>query len=340
MPRSRDRLQKKKIILAVISLSVLALVACGRKGNPRPKSLPTPATINDLRGDVRDGVLFLSFTVPTKNRDGTPTTNIAGFQFMKSCSACGGAFEPWKDVHLADRQGYTIRNGRMFVYDDDLVPGFPYEYRVFPYTYRGTRLDGSNFYMIKWQKPPAPPEGLTADGAGLESVLSWKKAEKLTYNVYRWDSAVYPLTPVNAAPIEANTFTDPALQNGKTYKYEVRAVRTEGTYQFEGQGVTVTATPKDMTPPEPPAAPKLEKKDNGVSISWLASPEADVAGYNVYRLTGEKAEKLNKEPIAALDFFDPSPGHNIRYVSYYLTAVDKSGNESGPSREQVIVIKE
>lgn len=90
MPRSRDRLQKKKIILAVISLSVLALVACGRKGNPRPKSLPTPATINDLRGDVKDGVLFLSFTVPTKNRDGTPTTNVAGFQFLKNAVRAAG----------------------------------------------------------------------------------------------------------------------------------------------------------------------------------------------------------------------------------------------------------
>ncbi len=333
-------MRKKRLTLAVLSLIILALVACGRKGNPRPKSLPTPATISDLRGDVRDGVLLISFTVPTKNRDGTPVKDLAGFEFVKSCGPCGGAFESWKDVRLADKQGYTIRTGRLYVYDDDLVPGYVYEYRVYPYTSKGTRMDGSNFFAIKWQKPPGPPAGVTGEALDSKVVLSWQKADKLTYNVYRWDNNIYPIKPVNAAPVAGDTFTDSGLQNGKTYKYEVRAVRTEGTFQFEGEGAHITLTPKDMTPPTPPTALKLEKKDDGVVISWQASPEADVAGYNVYKLVGEKPEKINTDLVAATQFFDPSPGINVRYVAYYVTAVDKSGNESGPSRQQIIVIKE
>jgi predicted small lipoprotein YifL len=333
-------LRKKRLTLAVLSLIILALVACGRKGNPRPISLPTPATISDLRGDVRDGVLLISFTVPTKNRDGTPVKDLAGFQLVKSCGPCGGQFEPWKDVRLVDKQGYTIRNGRLYVYDDDLVPGYVYEYRVYPYTNKGTRLDGSNFFAIKWQKPPGLPADVTGEAQDSKVVLSWQKADKLTCNVYRWDNNIYPINPVNSAPLAGDTFTDFGLQNGKTYKYAVRAVRTEGTFQFEGEGASVTLTPKDMTPPTTPTAPKLEKKDDGVLISWQASPEADVAGYNVYKFVVEKPEKINAELVATTQFFDPSPGLNVRYVAYYVTAVDKSGNESGPSREQIIVIKE
>ena len=31
---------------------------------------------------------------------------------------------------------------------------------------------------------------------------------------------------------------------------------------------------------------------------------------------------------------------DIRYVSYYVVAVDESGNESTPSREVIVILKE
>ena len=53
----------------------------------------------------------------------------------------------------------------------------------------------------------------------------------------------------------------------------------------------------------------------------------------------EIAEKLNKELLIEPQFFDATPGAQ-RYVSYYVTAVDRAGNESSPSREIVVVLKE
>ena len=124
MGRLRNRLKKKRLILAV-SLTFLALIACGKKENPIPKGLPIPAGIGDLRGDVKDGVLFLSFSIPTKNMDGTDIKGLVGFRILRSCGGCGGAFEVWK-ISLADRQGYTIRDGRLYTYDNDLIPGVAY----------------------------------------------------------------------------------------------------------------------------------------------------------------------------------------------------------------------
>jgi hypothetical protein len=333
-------LKQKKLTFAVLSLVLLAAVACGKKGPPVPKGLAVPRTIGDLRGDVRDGVLFLSFSLPTKNRDGTDVKDLEGFRIMKSCGPCGGGFDPWKDIRLTDRRGYTIRGGRLYVYDDDLRTDYVYSYRVYPYNVRGVQMDGSNVYFLKWQNPPSPPKGVTVREEDSKIVLAWEKMDKLLYNVYRWDGSIYPLVPLNQAPLSIGEFTDSTARNGKSYRYEVRAVRLEGTMAFEGEGTEVSATPRDRTPPAPPTALKLEKRSGGVLLSWAASPEGDLAGYYVYRIVAGKAERINKDLLREPRFFDEKPGAEMRYVSYYVTAVDTRGNESGPSREEIVILKE
>ena len=173
--------------------------------------LPVPRTINDLRGDVKDGLLFVSFSIPTKNRDGTDVTGLEGFRIMKSCGACGGAFDLWKDIRLADRQGYTIRDNRLYTYDNDLRAGVAYGYRVYPYTTKGIQMDGSNVFSLTWLKPPAKPTGVTADEEDSKIVLSWERTDELSYNVYRWENGTYPLFPRNPAPLAASQFTDEGL---------------------------------------------------------------------------------------------------------------------------------
>jgi hypothetical protein len=333
-------LRKNWLTFAALSLALLAVAGCGKKANPVPKGLPVPTSISDLRGDVKDGVLFLSFTIPTKNRDGTDVKNLAGFRIMKSCGACGGAFALWKDIRLSDKQGYTIRDHRLYTYDNDLEADVAYGYRVYPYTIKDVRLDGSNVFSVTWLKPPAKPANLSANEEDSKIVLSWETTDELSYNVYRWENAMYPLFPRNPAPLAASQFTDEGLQNGKTYKYEVRAVKMEETTPFEGESAVISATPRKTTPPEPPAAPHLEKKDGGVLLSWAPNTESDLAGYNVYRLVAGKTEKINTATLREPRFLDENPGAELRYVSYYVTAVDQSGNESGPSREQVIILKE
>ncbi len=41
--------------------------------------------VGEISGEVKDGVLFLSFPLPTKNIDGTDVVDLAGFKILKSC---------------------------------------------------------------------------------------------------------------------------------------------------------------------------------------------------------------------------------------------------------------
>ena len=329
-------------IFVISMFMVLALVSCGKKAPPIPKSAPMPETVGDFKGEVRDGVLFLSFIAPARSigdASGAGPQTWAGFKILKSCTGCGGSLEPWREIRLTDKTGYTMYKGRLYFYDDDLMPGLDYTYRVVPFAETAIQGAASNMYSIKWQRTPKPPRDIVAKGGDSSVDLSWTREEGVSYNIYRFDDDTYPLEPVNQALLTTAAFTDRTAQNGKRYKYEVRSVRLDGTMRWEGEGATVEAVPEDRTPPDPPRNLVSEKKEGGVTISWEKNAEPDLLGYNIYRIGPGKPEKLNKDLLTEPHFFDVTPG-TLRYISYYVTAVDRSGNESGSSREIIVILKE
>jgi hypothetical protein len=332
-------LLRKSVILAISIVIACLGVSCGKKGNPIPKGLPIPQDIKDLRGNVRDGVLFLSFAIPTKNQDGTDVTILEGFKVMKSCRACIGGLEMLKNIRLTDTRGFTVRDGKFYTYDNDLRAGFDYTYQVVPYTKTGTDLQPSNAYSIRWEAVPPPPSGVSVKEGDGSLILSWAKENGYLYNVYRLEGDAYPLFPLNPGPLQAATFTAGGLENAKTYVHEVRAVRMSGTIAFEGEGTAVKGAPVDKTPPAPPREFMAEKRNETVRLSWAANGEADLRGYFVYRVVSGKPERLQKDPTRETSFVDQSPGPH-RYVAYYVTAVDVLGNESAPSREQIIMLRD
>ncbi len=330
---------QKNAILIFSLIVILALTGCGKKGDPMPIVLPLPGGINDLTGQVKDGVLFLSFAIPRKNRDGSEIKDLAGFKIFRKCGACTGDFEPFRNIVLEEQQGYTVVGGRLYVYDDDVVPGFDYAYKVYPFTKMGTRGDPSNQFALKWQKPPEPPKSVTASASDGAIALKWIVVQGDRYNVYRYDGNRYPFTPVNREPLSTGSFTETGLANGTRYKYDVRTVRTKDGVPAEGQGARIEATPRDTAAPGAPTMVKALKKGSAVSIAWKESIETDFAGYNIYRITGKTTEKLNAGLVKENTFLDGKPPH-IRFASYYVTAVDKSGNESEPSQESIVLLKE
>ena len=334
-------MREKKYIAAVSICVVLILLSfsCGKKADPRPMALPVPGRISDLSGEVKDGVLFLSFSVPAKNADGSEMKDLAGFKAYKACGTCLGGFELYKDLNLEEKKGYSLYGGKMFFYDDDLMAGIDYSYRVYPYTKKGTRGDGSNVFGVRWQNPPGPVKNLSVKGDDEKTELSWDREEGFSYNVYRYMNGTYPLFPLNKSPLTAATYLDSGLENGKQYTYEVRKVQAKDGMLLEGEGTKITATPVDRTPPPRPTDVKAEKTEGGVLVTWRELKVKDLAGYNLYRTEGGKAERLNKEPIKENRYIDRNLP-DTRYLSYSVTAVDLAGNESEASREVLVIINE
>lgn len=329
----------KRFICVVSAIFLLSLISCGKKAPPLPRGAHIPAAVGGFSGEVKDGYLFLSFVPPTSNLDGTTLEGLVGFKILKSCSGCEGRLERWREIRLTDTAGFTMHQNKIYLYDDDLKEGQDYSYQVIPFTDKEVNGTPSNVYSIKWDKTPRPPKEVRAEENDKRIELSWSKEEGVFYNVYRFSEDGYPLAPINTLLLTNTFFTDSGLENGKRYKYEVRSVRLVGTVRWEGEGTAVEATPRDKTPPQAPTGVQGEKKEKGVFITWEKSAESDLLGYNIYRVGTGKAEKLNKESRQETSFVDTEPG-NARYVSYYITAVDTAGNESGPSRELILMLRE
>jgi hypothetical protein len=330
---------KKKYIVIFSIVIAFFFSACGKKAPPRPLELPLAGGINDLSGEVKDGVLFLSFSVPQKNKDGSEIKDLGGFRIFKSCGTCSGTFEPFKNISLEEAKGYTFERGRLYIYDDDVMNGFEYGYRVYPYTKKGTRGDASNVFTIKWETPPPAPKDVTvsADDGAVE--LKWSKEEGYLYNVYRYNGTAYPLFSLNQTRLATGSFMDSGLTNNTQYTYEVRKVREAGGIFREGEGVKVKATPIDKSPPRQPEMVRAMKKGNLVSVAWKENTEKDFAGYNIYRVISGTREKVNKDLVKENSFVDQKIP-TARFISYYITALDVAGNESEPSRESIVILKE
>jgi fibronectin type 3 domain-containing protein len=88
----------------------------------------------------------------------------------------------------------------------------------------------------------------------------------------------------------------------------------------------------DDIAPLPPAALLVEgARDGYIFISWIRNRELDLRGYIIYR-----AEESDPSGFVAIDttslfyFIDEQRSYDTAY-SYFVTAIDETGNESSPS---------
>ncbi|MBW2029867.1 MAG: fibronectin type III domain-containing protein [Deltaproteobacteria bacterium] len=201
---------------------------------------------------------------------------------------------------------------------------------------------------VKTQKPNIrPPEAFEGKAGDGQVLLRWRVEKRFSgYDVFRKEGPGSELVKVNTAPIvvlESLTkdgvvrppdwlYVDRGLQNDRTYSYIVKGRDPYGRLSLPSESIELT--PRDLTPPSPPA--RLTAKvqdDDSVILSWQKSPDPDLAGYNVYR---SLSYKMGFEKIAAgispdtLTYRDRGLEPRRSYW-YRVTAYDRSGNESGPS---------
>ncbi|HUV63703.1 MAG TPA: S8 family serine peptidase, partial [Sedimentisphaerales bacterium] len=88
----------------------------------------------------------------------------------------------------------------------------------------------------------------------------------------------------------------------------------------------------DTAAPAPPTDLSATAGDGKITLNWSDNPEEDVLGYNVYRRTSESYGSPLATLVANSAYEDLSATSGTTYY-YVVTAVDTSGNESGPSNE-------
>ena len=125
-----------------------------------------------------------------------------------------------------------------------------------------------------------------------------------------------------------SAYTDPGPGDGATYYYAVSAINSWGLESPKSAAVAVKST--DVTPPPAPSGLRATFADGRARLEWNIVAGDAIRGYRLYRQDGDGP----RTPIAPLIFgarFEdwdlPSEG----LVTYSVTAIDLSGNESAPS---------
>jgi hypothetical protein len=152
------------------------------------------------------------------------------------------------------------------------------------------------------------------------------------FRVFRRDPIASYEAPMNPVPITVNAFEDRTADTGPRWCYVVRAAASVDPVVESVASDEVCVDIKDVAPPAAPAGVATLAGAEAVEVSWSPSPESDLAGYRVYRAPeGGAPERLAELPAGQTTWRDASPGRGGLHV-YTITAFDRSGNESAPSK--------
>lgn len=153
---------------------------------------------------------------------------------------------------------------------------------------------------------------------------------------------------VNANLVVGNEFELKGLFYSQEYRLTIVAVDSFGNESGHSFPVSFIAPEyTDLEPPEPPIGLTASIGNSYIGLSWSRSPEPDLDGYNVYRVdladnstndlyttvfytTYVNSTKINSTLIRSNSYSVTGLDNDTDYT-FYVTAVDKAGNESSPS---------
>jgi uncharacterized protein len=187
---------------------------------------------------------------------------------------------------------------------------------------------------VKDVEPPSVPQNVTAKPDTGKIILSWSRNKELDlmgYYVYRSikKQKESKFLLVNAVPLKDTTYTQVFAKNASNlFSFKIVAVDT--SYNNSAPSEIVSAKMPDASPPLKPIIKQVLLKSDTVVVSWAVNPDADLAGYNLFKYTEASPTKVkvNEQSIAPImrSFSDVMKAGGKVY--YELQAVDSTGNTS------------
>lgn len=335
----------KRSALLLVLFSLTLLVGCGRKTPTVPPQAVVAQAISDLHFQVDDEGVTLTWTYPRLSVANERISNIRTFIISKAsipaadyCAGCPVVFDYQFKVDAT-----ALEPGNQVTYrDTDLAPGYHYVYLVRASSGWRVVSKPSNRITFARQHALLAPADLQVEIGDSRLTLHWSAVrhradgspvEDLRYQLYRSrDNKKF--LPQGLAT-ERLSYTDPTVVNGRTYFYQVRAILADAQDNMilGRPSQTAIGIPVDMTPPAPPTALVVIGRKQGVQLHWQGSPDADVAGYHIYRHDADSDwQRIASTGAGAISYADHTDLTAGTY-KYRVTAFDKSvrRNESEPS---------
>ncbi len=243
-------------LLIVISLLLLTMTACGKKGPVRPKLATLPVAPLEVTLQQQGNLFVLSWDIPTVNEDGGPAEDLTGFRIkrlsydvVEGCPTCRDPQEEIAEIDLQYPSPAQRIGKKLYWRDLDIRINNGYRYAIVPITLGRQEGRFATAHLAAQQPPPAPT-ALQVEAGDTQIQVQWvapassEGMELVGYNLYRRQAKrPFPIVPVNAKPLEATKLLDRGLDNGRAYEYRVSALVRIGDQLVEsmtGPGALVT----------------------------------------------------------------------------------------------------
>jgi predicted phage tail protein len=348
-------------LLLLVAVAALSLApTCGKRKPPLPPIERIPQRTESLIGAQHGNQVILTWPAPRRN------AGEGSVQSIRRVDVYRVAERPNSPLSLTEEEfaaratvvgsvPYSeIKNpGENLTYIDTLeLAGVParLRYAVRYVNAAGQSAAFSNFFIMEpAAKVAHPPTSVRRELSESAITINWDAPKAnidgstpvnlLGYNVYRAIASQPEVSekPINQELIATTKYQDRSFKFGQRYTYVVRTVSlgTEGKPVESLDSNRVEAAPVDIYPPSAPGQISPAASPGRISLFWPANPEADVAGYTIYRSTDpnlpkDRWTKLTATLYLRTTFTDENVEAGKTYY-YYITATDVSGNVSAPS---------
>ena len=342
--------------LVVLTAGLALLAGCASPGSPLPPSLKLPQTPSDLTATRVGAQVVLRWTTPARTTDrmlvnGPVTAEICRETVSGSAAPVRRSRRPAPCNGVARVQVNPGVSQASDTLPPEMTSGTPgvLEYRVQLLNSAGRTAGQTGAAYAATGAAPEPVTGLRATSTKPGVVLEWSHAAQPGGTVEL--DRVLRMPSATAGEQTENRFSardtggaiDRTAEPGKVYRYTVQRVRTE---PFQGKTLEIRSEPsasvelavQSVFAPEMPtgliAAPAFtESGKPALDLSWEPNVETRIAGYKVYRRSGQEPWKLLTEsPVNVAAYHDTAVTAGAKYT-YRVTAINDSNMESQPSAE-------
>jgi hypothetical protein len=308
--------------------ATLLACGCGYVGEPMPPLLNIPTRIDSLAAIQRGSAIVIDVPIPRTTTEGALLKKPAHLELRAGPAKEAFEMEEWrasardvKPVSVADHVAH-------------------YEIPVEGWAGRevvlGARAIGANGRDAGWSRllvlqvvdPPQPPSAIKPEAVREGVRVSWQSPAPQV-RVFRRGPADKDF--VEAATVEGSSWVDARTEYGKTYEYRLQAVVPAGQHAAESErSLAVRVVPEDRFAPAVPAGLTAVPSTGSIELAWDAEADSDLAGYILYRASGDGALERLAGPLPTPAYSDRKiePGKKYRYA---VSAVDRIGNESEKS---------
>ena len=316
---------------SVVLISLIGPMAgpgCAKVGDPLPPLSQPPPTIRNLKLVQVDDVVQLHFPLAFPETD--------QIRIHRVCPGKDTSLEP--HLTLYRRQLRTGDDGAGYRVELELPEdGIPCGYFL-----RFLDLDGlisppSNLVRASSVQAAAAPRNLRCEVNANHLRLEWDRPPS-NHDGSRPANVVGYL--VNSRyRVATEVFRDTEFSFGRPKRYSVQAVsRDADPLILSRASDTLTIVPEDSFAPGTPRNVTAVHWEGAVRVYWDPNREADLAGYFVYRdLEGGTVRKIS--PLVQDRMFTDTTVREGETYRYRVSAVDKSDNESPPSPEASVAIR-